>query len=276
MQKRIHTYLFVVATLLLLFKSALIGQESKSIQDRLNELEGRMTRIEQLLGASKVVQPSQIDMTGFWSGRASDETGPGTLTLNIRQIQGTISGAATILNDGSQNAWQGTVSGKVAQNQLDGEINVDINNCIFKMNFSAQSSGDSLVGKFVGTYPCRKKIISDGIFTLTKQANRPSQPIALVNFVIYRNGVQLGTDKNPWPLRVKVGQTIMLTAEGRDVGWNNVTQINPTWSPSWPDIFDISPTQGTSVTIKVLQHKDDAFIDVTQGNVANRIDIKIE
>ena len=76
---------------------------------------------------------------------------------------------------------------------------------------------------------------------------------SLSKILVYVGEVKLGeSGRSAGGTEINVGGSVVFTAQGRDTEGNPVT-VNPTWSPSKPDIVEIAPAEGSKVTVKGLK-----------------------
>ncbi|MCX7038633.1 MAG: hypothetical protein NT005_05830 [Spirochaetes bacterium] len=75
----------------------------------------------------------------------------------------------------------------------------------------------------------------------------------LATILAYVSDVPLGeSGRTAEALTINVGGTVYFTAQGRD-GNNKPIKISPTWTPSSPDVVEISPKTGQAVAVKGLR-----------------------
>ncbi len=75
----------------------------------------------------------------------------------------------------------------------------------------------------------------------------------LATILAYVGDVPLGgSGKTAEALSIDVGGTVYFTAQGRD-GNNKPIKISPTWTPSSPDLVEITPRSGPAVAVKGLR-----------------------
>ena len=85
------------------------------------------------------------------------------------------------------------------------------------------------------------------------KAEDPLDVGPLAAIFAYVSDVPLGErGKTAEALTINVGGTVYFTAQGKD-GNNKPIRISPTWTPSSPDVVEISPRTGQAVAVKGLR-----------------------
>ena len=121
-----------------------------------------VTNSPQTVTMTVTVTPGAIGIAGTWSGPASDDTGPGTLSMMLSQNGTSITGTA----NGS--GAPGTVSGILSGSTFTGIMTLSHLGCGITVNFTSQVVGTSMSGTYTGNNACTGPF-NNGVFNLTKQ-----------------------------------------------------------------------------------------------------------
>ena len=132
-------------------------------------------------GSGDPVNPCPTPATtlgGTYTGQASDNTGPGTLTLVLTQSGSTITGSMTLVAVGIAGSitGHGTVSGKVCGPKLTFTASIPVGgfpspyaSCAATMNGTADNVTSSIIhGSYAGNNSCTGSV-SGGTFNLVRQ-----------------------------------------------------------------------------------------------------------
>jgi hypothetical protein len=118
--------------------------------------------------------PPALDLTGAWSGPASDDSGPTTMTWDLTQSGGSITGAFLGVEPPPRRTqFRGTISGSLSGTSLTYTIEVPkgsivgLPNCSVTIHGSAAVSANAIVGTYTGE-ACTGSF-ADGLISLAKQ-----------------------------------------------------------------------------------------------------------
>ena len=118
--------------------------------------------------------PPAFDLTGTWSGPASDDSGPTTMTWRLTQSGGSITGSFLgVEPPPHQTQYRGPISGSLSGTSLTYTIDVPkgsivgLPNCSVAINGSAVVSANAIVGTYTGE-ACTGPF-ANGLISLTKQ-----------------------------------------------------------------------------------------------------------
>ena len=120
--------------------------------------------------------PPPFDLTGKWSGTATDSSGPGQMTWQVTQQSGVMfSGTLTMTDTTARVTGTGTVSGSVSSSSVSFSLAIPAGgfggtyaSCTVSASGTAQASSSQLTGTYAGSNSCTGAITS-GQFTLSKQ-----------------------------------------------------------------------------------------------------------
>ncbi|HKF42712.1 MAG TPA: hypothetical protein VKG01_06415 [Thermoanaerobaculia bacterium] len=135
------------------------------------------TALQPIQDTGPFASPPAFDLTGTWSGPASDDSGPTTMTWTLTQSGGSITGAFFAVEPAPHNTqYRGTISGSLSGTSLTYTINVPkgsivgLPNCFVAINGSAVASANAIVGTYTGD--TGKDCIgpfANGLLSLAKQ-----------------------------------------------------------------------------------------------------------
>lgn len=118
---------------------------------------------------------SPVNLTGTWSGSASDSSGPGQMTWQLTQTDSSLSGTVTIIDTGTKLSGRGFVSGTISGSMMPFSISIPgggfdspYESCTASVAGDGQVSGSSITGTYSGSHSCTGAITS-GQLTLNKQ-----------------------------------------------------------------------------------------------------------
>jgi hypothetical protein len=116
-----------------------------------------------------------VDLTGRWSGTATDSSGPGSMIWQITANGATITGTITMSDAESGIAGEGTLRGDLSGAGLDFTIDIPVggfgdpyDECAAQVSGRAQAAPSSLSGTYTGVNSCTGAIGS-GQLTLSRQ-----------------------------------------------------------------------------------------------------------
>ena len=119
-------------------------------------------------------QPSPIDLTGSWSGTATDSSGPGSIAWRVTQSGSAFSGTLTITDDSSGAHGRGSVSGTVSGTAMEFSITIPAGGfdepwgaCTANLTGSATVTTSSFAGTYAGSNSCAGSV-SAGQLTLNR------------------------------------------------------------------------------------------------------------
>ena len=107
-------------------------------------------------------QPPDLDTSGRWSGPESDSIGTGTVTLDLRQDGGTITGSGTVAED---KVRAGVFAGTLSASTLYFNFNYG-GNCVRTVHGTMSAGANTMTGTFSGSNSCGGTI-SNGQISLT-------------------------------------------------------------------------------------------------------------
>ena len=131
-------------------------------------------------GSSSSTQPSPTPATtanvsGSWSGTASDSSGPGQMTWQLTQTDTSFTGTATVTDTTTGVSGTGSVSGTVTGSTVQFLITIPgggfpspYATCAANVSGSGQATSSTITGTYVGTSSC-VGTLGSGQFTLNKQ-----------------------------------------------------------------------------------------------------------
>ena len=119
--------------------------------------------------------PTPVNVSGTWSGSATDSSGGGVMSWQLTQADAAISGTATIIDTATGVSGRGSVSGTASGSAIRFSIAIPAGgfdspfaSCSATISGDAQASRSSLTGTYTGSNSCAGSIGS-GSFTLNKQ-----------------------------------------------------------------------------------------------------------
>lgn len=129
-------------------------------------------------GCGSPTQPSAastvVNLTGTWSGSASDSSGPGQMTWQMTQTGSSCSGTLTMTDAGANINGRGSVSGSISGPSIRFALSVPAGgfdspytSCSADVSGDAQVSGSSITGTYSGANSCTGAVAS-GHVTLTR------------------------------------------------------------------------------------------------------------
>jgi len=114
-------------------------------------------------------------LTGTWSGSASDSSGPGQMSWQITQSDGSFSGTVTITDGSTSLGGRGSVSGILSNGSIRFSISIPAGgfdspyaSCTAEASGDGQVSTSSITGTYSGSNSCTDTITS-GQLSLTRQ-----------------------------------------------------------------------------------------------------------
>lgn len=115
--------------------------------------------------------PPALDVTGTWSGPASDELVAGTFTLNLTQTGGSVTGTVVFRTPPPVRVANGTITGTMSGATL--TYRIDLPNaggvgCSVTINGTANVSAVAISGTYTGIGTCGGPF-SGGLISLAKQ-----------------------------------------------------------------------------------------------------------
>lgn len=118
-------------------------------------------------------QPTQsLSLTGTFSGRASDSSGPGQMTWQLSQAGDTVNGSLTANDSSTGITFNGTVGGTLTGNVLNFTMTLvpsGLTQCSsFASGTASNVTSTTIAGTYSGNNACTGPF-TNGQFTLTKQ-----------------------------------------------------------------------------------------------------------
>jgi hypothetical protein len=107
-------------------------------------------------------QPPDLDISGQWSGPESDSDGPGTVTFDLQQDGGTVTGNGTVAED---KVRAGLLAGTLSASTLYFTFNYG-GNCVRMLHGTMTVGVNTMTGTFSGSNAC-VGTISSGQISLT-------------------------------------------------------------------------------------------------------------
>lgn len=127
-------------------------------------------------GSPSQPSPEPLNVTGTWSGPASDSSGPGQITWQITQTATSISGTLTMTDAATGVTGRGSISGTVSGSSLHFSMAVPLDGfdspyagCSADVSGDAQSSSSSITGTYAGVNSCTG-VVSSGQVALTRSS----------------------------------------------------------------------------------------------------------
>jgi hypothetical protein len=115
------------------------------------------------------------NVTGTWTGSASDSSGPGQMTWQITQSGSSFSGNVSMIDTSTKVAGRGTVSGTVSGSAIQFSLAVPAGGfdtpyaaCTADVSGNGSASSTSITGGYSGSSSCGGAVVS-GQLTLNKQ-----------------------------------------------------------------------------------------------------------
>ena len=115
-----------------------------------------------------------VSVAATWTGAASDSSGPGQMTWQLEESNGSVSGTFTLTDTATGAVGQGTVTGTLSGSTLTFTLRVPAGGftepwggCTAEVSGSARVASASMEGSYKGTNSC-SGLVSSGQFTLTK------------------------------------------------------------------------------------------------------------
>jgi len=120
-------------------------------------------------------QPSDpINLSGSWSGSASDSSGPGTIAWQLTQSGSSFSGTLTMTDTSSGAQGRGSVSGMLSDTTVEFAITIPAGGfdepwaaCTAELTGTAKATPSALSGTYTGSNSCTGAVNS-GQLTLDK------------------------------------------------------------------------------------------------------------
>jgi len=120
-------------------------------------------------------QPSDpINLSGSWSGAASDSSGPGTTVWQLTQSGSAFSGTVTMIDTSSGASGRGSVSGTMSGTKVAFAITIPAGGfddpwaaCTADLTGTATATAAALSGTYTGSNSCTGSVTS-GQLTLAK------------------------------------------------------------------------------------------------------------
>jgi len=125
-------------------------------------------------GGSSPTEPQSLNLSGTWSGNASDSSGPGRMTWRLTQTGNTIRGTVTGTDIRGGVPGNGTISGTLSGATLTFTINISdfpapYTNCLVIINGTGTVKNNATIeGAYSGTNSCFGPF-TNGWFLLTRQ-----------------------------------------------------------------------------------------------------------
>ena len=118
---------------------------------------------------------SAANVSGTWSGPASDSSGPGQMSWQITQTDASFSGTVTMTDTSTGVGGSGSVSGTVAGSTIHFSISIPaagfqspFTSCTASVSGDGQATSSSITGTYTGSNSCSGAIAA-GQLTLNKQ-----------------------------------------------------------------------------------------------------------
>ena len=113
--------------------------------------------------------PLMTDVRGVWQGSGTDESGPGTITLDLEQEDFQVTGSFTATDQATGLQATGSVEGVVESGEFGGfwSGSFPTLGCTFHVTFMATVQGNRMQGTYSGQ-GCHQPI-ENGSFELTRQ-----------------------------------------------------------------------------------------------------------
>jgi len=120
-------------------------------------------------------QPSEpINLSGSWSGTATDSSGPGTIAWQLTQSGSSFSGTLTMTDTSSGAHGHGSVSGTLSTATVEFSITIPAGGfdepwaaCTADLTGTAKATASALSGTYTGSNSCTGPVTS-GQLTLDK------------------------------------------------------------------------------------------------------------
>jgi hypothetical protein len=119
--------------------------------------------------------PSTLDVTGTWTGTASDPSGNGDMTWQLTQTGDSFSGNVTVTDSSSNYSGRGTVSGGVLGTLIHFTVTIPAGgfdgpwaSCTASVSGDGQLSSTEITSAYSGSNSCSGQI-AVGQLTLTKK-----------------------------------------------------------------------------------------------------------
>lgn len=120
-------------------------------------------------------QPSDpINLSGSWTGTATDSSGPGTIAWQLTQSGSSFSGTLTITDTSSGAHGRGSVSGTLSGTTVEFAVTIPAGGfdepwgaCTADLTGTAKAAASALSGTYTGSNSCTGSVTS-GQLTLDK------------------------------------------------------------------------------------------------------------
>ena len=126
-------------------------------------------------GSSTPTGPSPANISGAWSGSASDSSGPGTMTWQLTQSGSSFSGTLTMRDTTTSVTGRGSVSGTLSGSSLQFSLSVPAGGfdnpyatCTATVSGSGSASPTAITATYTGSSSCTGTIAS-GQLSLNRQ-----------------------------------------------------------------------------------------------------------
>lgn len=132
------------------------------------------------LGCGSPAAPSSgpgnptMNLTGTWTGTATDSTGPGQMAWQITQTGTSFSGTLTLLDSATGSGGHGSVTGSLSGASIHFSISIPAGgfdepfaSCTADVSGDGQVSASSITGTYAGSNSCTGSVGSGGL-TLAK------------------------------------------------------------------------------------------------------------
>ena len=120
-------------------------------------------------------QPTPVNVSGAWTGSATDSSGGGAMSWQLTQADTSISGNATLTDTATGVNGRGSISGTLSGSSIRfsiaipaGGFDSPFESCSATVSGDAQATASSLTGTYTGSNSCAGSIGS-GTLTLNKQ-----------------------------------------------------------------------------------------------------------
>lgn len=129
---------------------------------------GGLLTLPALVSACGESVAPDLDLTGTWTGSATDNSGPGSFTFVLTQNDATVTGTIVAVDAQTAARLSGRVRGSLTGDSFNGTWELTFGVCTIDINFESRVTPTSMRGTYSGSNSCTGPV-TNGSFQLTKQ-----------------------------------------------------------------------------------------------------------